>query len=101
MRKFFVGLFIVSLLAVGGTYYWRTYHPESNSAEELRIAASRSPQKSLARDKAEEAIRNASAQVDVPSQRQDWAMIISVVSSIVSALGAMAQVWLTHRGLKA
>ena len=28
MRRFFTFLFVISLLATGAVYYWRTYEPE-------------------------------------------------------------------------
>jgi hypothetical protein len=92
MRRFFVSLFIVSLLAVGGTYYWRTYYPEALSAApvsgQLRSLA---PGEKAHRTVAERA----------PSDRQDLAMMVSVVSSLVSAAAAVAQAWYARRAMKA
>jgi hypothetical protein len=34
------------------------------------------------------------------SDRQDWAVTISIASSIISAFGALAQVWLTARSAR-
>lgn len=92
MRRFFIGLFIVSLLAAGGAYYWRTYHPESVAARAPSMETGPS-MRTLGREKSSLTAEKA------PSERQDWAMMISVASSIISALGAVMQVWLTHRAI--
>lgn len=94
MRNFFIGLLILSLLAVGGTYYWRTYLPEKVAPQELTMGGTRSV--AASRDKSNPSL-SAGPQEKAPSDRQDWAMIISIASSIISALGAMAQVWLQAR----
>lgn len=98
MRNFFIGLLIMSLLAVGGAYYWRVYYPESR--QELVVTATRKVEIENG-DQNRSYMKAAPEEQKAPSERQDWAMIISVASSIISALGAAAQVWLTHRGLRA
>lgn len=34
------------------------------------------------------------------SERQDWAVTVSIASSLVSAFGALAQVWLTAKAVR-
>ena len=91
MRRFFVSLFIVSLLAAGGTYYWRTQHPEGTVVAPMSGDARALSSREKARTKAEKA----------PSERQDTAMMISVVSSVISALAAILQAWFTRRAIRA
>lgn len=91
MRWLFVGCLVVSLAMVGGAYYWRAYHPETSVG--VTMGGSRQMN-----DNAGKAVLMTVTE-KAPSPRQDWAMIISVASSIISAAGAMAQVWLTHRAM--
>ncbi len=95
MRRFFVSLFVVSLVAAGGTYYWRTNFPEGTplAASEPLSGQTRSlrPEEKAAPSVVEKA----------PSERQDLAMTVSIISSVVSALAAVAQAWFARRAMKA
>ena len=94
MRRFFVALFIVSLLAAGGTYYWRTHYPEG-----ARLATETVAGGARALNSGEKAARTKAEKA--PSERQDMAMTISLVSSLISAFAAVAQAWFTRRAMKA
>ncbi len=91
MRGFFLTLTILSLLATGGIFAWRTFAPEGGTV--YTSAPSTAPAKDATRDD------RLAARQERPqaSQRQDWAMIASVASSIVSALAALLQAWFGAR----
>ena len=100
MRRFFITLFVLSLIATAGAWYWRTYLPEKTVAEtsskfnrnfqpNSEGQESGSPQAQSFRDIAK-----------APSERQDLAVTISIVSSIISALAAVLQTWLAARSFR-
>jgi hypothetical protein len=92
MRRLFILLFILSLTATVGTLYWRTYRPEGPAI----AAAPEARTRSLGQDRS----RAPSAyQRQAPSDRQDLSVTISIISSIVSAIAALVQTWLTARAL--
>ena len=105
MRRFFTVLFLVSVVATGATYYWRTYQPE------LTVAAS-APQADDSADATAEKRSFSRRSLDAPSaqsypsverqpsERQDMAMMISLVSSVISALAAIFQTLLTARSIR-
>jgi hypothetical protein len=98
MRRFFVILFVLSLVATAGAYYWRTYYPEHTAAAE---APSTEPgRRSITRDNDGSGARSFRESVRLPSDRQDLAVTISILSSIVSALAAVLQTWLTARTIR-
>ena len=95
MRRFFITLFVLSLLATAGTYYWRTYLPE--------VAAPQSaPQtRGYSGDEAPSpGPRSRSAEGRQPSDRQDMAVTISILSSVISAIAAVLQTLLTARAIR-
>lgn len=100
MRRFFITVFILSLVATAGALYWRTYLPEAaipQSASERSIVpgddGSASPSESVAPElRSDRSLRDF---VKAPSERQDLAVTISIVSSVISALAALLQTWLT------
>lgn len=96
MRKFFVGLLIVSLLALGGTLYWRAYHPEAASAMSAPTSSGAEP--GVARD-AQPRMSGRETSMQTASSRQDLAVTISILSSIISALAAVLQAWFTRRAM--
>ena len=91
MRRFFMSLLILSLFATVGTLYWRTYLPETP------VPASGG----ATRGGPEEADGRPGGGVSfAPSDRQDMAVTISIVSSIVSAIAAVLQTLLTARAIR-
>ena len=103
MRRFFIILFLISAIATGTIYYWRTYQPE----ETVVAAAPASPEAESADERSlhsfsTESVSPRAAPVVTrePSQRQDLAMIVSVVSSIVSALAAIFQTFLAAKAVR-
>lgn len=92
MRRFFVGLFIISLCAAGGAWYWKTYYPEGHATVATRSLPSNSGNvRSFRRPNTREMM------VPKSSGRQDMAMTISILSSVISALAAVAQAWFARR----
>jgi hypothetical protein len=92
MRRFFIALFIVSLCAAGGTWYWKTYHPEGSATIATRSLPGNSD--------GVRAFRSPSAREMMEprsSGRQDMAMTISIMSSVISAMAAVAQAWFARR----
>ncbi|HKJ62251.1 MAG TPA: hypothetical protein VKA94_09705 [Hyphomicrobiales bacterium] len=107
MRRFFTVLFIVSIVATGFTYYWRTYQPEETVAASEPQAddgsgASAENRSYSRRSLSPDAFSTESypASAKEPSDRQDLAMMISLVSSVISALAAIFQTWLTSRSVR-
>ncbi len=94
MRRFFISLFVLSLIATAGAYYWRTYQPE--------VAVSVEPGARTFSPGDQEAGPEArSSRVErVPSDRQDLAVTISIWSSVISAIAAILQTWLTARAVR-
>jgi hypothetical protein len=93
MRRFFVGLFIISLCAAGGTWYWKTYYPEGHATVATRsLPSNRDDVRAFHRPNTREMMEPRS------SGRQDMAMTISILSSVISALAAVAQAWFARRG---
>ena len=87
MRRIFVVLLLLSLCATAASFYWRNAMPEGPA----RVAA-QGGARSMAPDTA-----SRPAEVRAPraergaSGRQDLAVTISIVSSIVSALAAVVR----------
>lgn len=110
MRRFFTVLFLVSLVATGAAYYWRTFQPEGT----LVAAQEPAPMAEDSADGADkrsfsprssggpEALSRESSRFTMkePSERQDMAMMISLVSSVISAIAAIFQTWLTARSVR-
>jgi hypothetical protein len=100
MRRFFIVLFILSLGATAAAITWRAYSPEGGAPT---VQADRAP----ATRSASPSDRNESRRAPSPAQsgekaasdRQDWAVTVSIVSSVVSALAALVQTWLTARAV--
>ncbi|MDX2265670.1 MAG: hypothetical protein NW215_11965 [Hyphomicrobiales bacterium] len=98
MRGFFLTLTILSLVATGGVFAWRTLAPEGPPA--YSSAPSGGGLRDSLREFQEErraAREERRAERRQASQRQDWAMIASIASSIISALAAVAQAILSRR----
>ena len=94
MRRFFIVVFILSLIASAAALYWRTYLPEATVVEHAApLAPSDEATRSLS---TERSLREFKA----PSSRQDLALTISILSSIISAIAALAQTWLTARAYR-
>jgi hypothetical protein len=95
MRRFFMMLFVLSLFATAGTLYWRTYLPEvaaPQSAPATRgYSGDRGPNGQTG------SLREASRH---PSDRQDMAVTISILSSVISAIAAVVQTLLTARAIR-
>jgi hypothetical protein len=89
MRHFFIGLFITSLLATGGAYYWRAYLPENNV--EIFYSCPNKPDGSAPEQTM--CIRSEMW----PSSRQRDVLIIAIVLSCVSAIGSAYQIWWRNR----
>ena len=95
MRRFFVSLFVISLLATAGTFYWRTYLPEATGVLQIPEAA---PRGVTGDDAVARSYREVTTKA--PSSRQDLAVTISILSSIISAAAALLQTWLTARAYR-
>jgi hypothetical protein len=95
MRRFFISLFVISLLATAGTVFWRTYAPEGLDYRTTSAERSFVPDGSTDRPSAR-AYRREPAD-EKPSERQDLALMLSIASSVISAVAALVQTWLTAR----
>jgi hypothetical protein len=94
MRRFFIAVFVLSLIASAAALYWRTYLPETTVVEDAAPAA---PSGEARRGfSTERSLREFKA----PSSRQDLALTISILSSIISAIAALAQTWITARAFR-
>lgn len=94
MRRFFIWLFVLSIIATGVTFYWRTYLPENTVAQTSQTRGyNRDPGSGGAPP-------TISISQSEPSERQDLAMTISILSSVISALAALMQTWLTARAYR-
>lgn len=93
MRRFFIWLFVLSIIATGVTFYWRNYLPENTVTET-------SATRSYSRDLTPGTAPSLRASRSEPSERQDLAMTISILSSVVSALAALMQTWFTARAYR-
>lgn len=97
MRRFFMTIFVLSLLATAGAWYWRTYLPEET------ISSSAPATRGLNGDQApgSPSAGGASAGEDrTASARQDLAVTISIWSSVISAIAAVLQTLLTARAIR-
>jgi hypothetical protein len=95
MRCFFIAVFVLSVIASAAALYWRTYLPEASVAVDAP-APSASDAESSRKFSPERSLRSLKA----PSDRQDLALTISILSSVISALAALAQTWLTARAYR-
>jgi hypothetical protein len=104
MRRFFTVLFLVSVVATAAVYYWRTYQPEATVVAAAPAPAAKADDSGRAerRSLSPDALSAPSSPVAMrePSDRQDMAMMISLVSSVISALAAIFQTWLTSRAVR-
>ncbi len=98
MRRFFIVLFILSLCAVAASLYWRNAMPEAPAPVAMQGGARSIQPNSAGRPSAEAQPYRAERSA---SGRQDLAVTISIVSSVVSALAALVQTWLTARAMPA
>ena len=98
MRRFFIVLFVISLLATGAAVYWQSYLPEASvpAAQDRNLTTPGSGGAERGAPGAPSA-RGFSKQ---PSDRQNMAVMISILSSIISAVAAIAQTWLTARAYR-
>jgi hypothetical protein len=98
MRRLFIMLFILSLGATAAAVYWRTFMPEAMTVSRAERPAATRGAPSEARPPAYAPGRGAGVQ-RTASDRQDWAVTISIASSIISALAALVQTWLAARAM--
>lgn len=96
MRRFFIALFVISLIATAGTLYWRTYMPE-RPAPVVAQREFRSAPSDATDGRARESLPTVER---TASERQDLAVTISIISSVVSALAAVIQTLLTARAYR-
>jgi hypothetical protein len=100
MRRFFMSLLILSLFATVGTLYWRTYLPET-PVPASGGATRGGPDSPAPQSPAPAQDGRPGGGVSfAPSDRQDMAVTISIVSSIVSAIAAVLQTLLTARAIR-
>lgn len=102
MRRFFVVLFVVSLLATGVAVYWSSYLPEASvpvAADNKQLGA---PQDGSggAVNRGLPGAQSVREFIKKPSERQNMAVTISILSSIISALAAIVQTWFTARAYR-
>ena len=99
MRRFFIVLFVLSLLATAAAVYWQTYLPEMS----IPLSADRQfspPDAAPAPGQGAPTARSMRESAKQPSDRQNTAVMISILSSIISAVAAVAQTWLTARAYR-
>jgi hypothetical protein len=101
MRRFLISLFVLSIIATAGVYYWRTYLPEAS----VQAPASETAPGDAATDRATRSLPKSfgtetTRTFKAPSERQDLAMMISILSSVISAVAAVAQTLLTARAYR-
>jgi hypothetical protein len=102
LPRFFVIVFILSLGATAAAYAWRVYLPEGAAVRAERPTRSMgSPDSTQPMPQAsgERAPYSSQPSGRRPSDRQDWAVTISILSSVISALAALVQTWLTARAM--
>ena len=105
--KFFFALFILSLIATGATYYWKTQYPAERVAVVLEaepspqaapaagdgLATEAAPESGTAEKPAKKAARKINIgggdQALQSSDTQDLANMLSIVSSVVSLVGTL------------
>ncbi|NJM35870.1 MAG: hypothetical protein HC850_15585 [Rhodomicrobium sp.] len=104
MRRFFTVLFVLSLIATAATLYWRTYLPEETVVSAAPPSASNDrslrPGGEGAGGGSGDVTSFSREEVRQPSERQDYAVTISILSSIISAVAAIFQTWLTARAYR-
>ncbi|MBX2805629.1 MAG: hypothetical protein KTR19_06635 [Hyphomicrobiales bacterium] len=101
MRRFFSVLFLVSIMATGAAYYWRTYQPEQTVAASAPAAEDSAETSAQRRGFGTRSLSPENVTVvREPSDRQDMAMMISLISSVISALAAVFQTWMTARSVR-
>jgi hypothetical protein len=95
MRRFFITLLVLSLFATAGTLYWRTFLPEVSAPQSAPATRGLSGEQGpgAGTGSARDAAR-------MPSDRQDMAVTISILSSVISAVAAVAQTLLTARAIR-
>lgn len=100
MRRFFVVLFVISLLATGAAVYWASYLPEASvpAAQDRNLTAPGEGSGGAVRGAP--SAKSVTEFVKQPSDRQNMAVTISILSSVISALAAIAQTWLTARAYR-
>lgn len=100
MRRFFVVLFVISLLATGAAVYWATYLPEASvpAAQDRSLSAPSAGGGGA--ESGAPAARSIREFIKQPSDRQNMAVTISILSSVISALAAIVQTWLTARAYR-
>ena len=96
MRRFFIVLFVLSLLATAAAVYWQTYLPELS----VPVLADRTRAPGAGGDQEAPTARSVREFAKQPSDRQNMAVMISILSSIISAVAAVAQTWLTARAYR-
>ena len=98
MRRFFIVLFVLSLFATAAAVYWQTYLPEAS----VPVSADRqfSQPEAAPGQGAAPTTRSVREFAKQPSDRQNMAVMISILSSIISAVAAVAQTWLTARAYR-
>ena len=95
MSRFFVVLLILSLCATAASLYWRSTMPEGIA----RVAAQGGARSMAPYTASRPAEVRAARSERAASDRQDLAVTISIASSIVSALAALVQTWLTAKAM--
>lgn len=101
MRRFFIAIFVLSLLATAGAWYWRTYLPEASVASREAPAT-----RGLNGDQAPGGAGGGGGSGTMggedrtASARQDLAVTISIWSSVISAIAAVLQTLLTARAIR-
>jgi hypothetical protein len=97
MRRFFIVFFVLSLLATAAAVYWQTYLPEAS----VPVSADRNlGAPGAGGDQGAPTARSVREFAKQPSDRQNTAVMISILSSIISAVAAVAQTWLTARAYR-
>lgn len=97
LLTFFLVMLVLSLVAVGATTYWRTYHPAEMVAE-APPAPSASGEATTGAS-GDDGL--ATAKKELPSgykasRTQDLANTLSIASSVISAFGALISAWFAY-----
>jgi hypothetical protein len=100
MRLIFAWLLIS--LAATGVFTYRHHHHRGGEAAFSRSTEGARPSASAAKSR-DFSSRDSGRSFEAPggsSNTESLALMVSIISSIVSALAAVAQAWFTHRAIK-
>ena len=107
MLRFFMLLLVISLLATGGAYYWKAAYPQgpvvvvNGDAKSVTGSQDEAPDPSTGG--ATRSLGDRSVKIKLPSDMQNLAAVVGLVSSLLSGLGAMISAyfsWAHYRTIR-